>query len=261
MRKRYIIGFLVFLVLGGVIFSFKNGQIKEIVLDASYPILKAINLVESSFTDIFLYFQSKNSLIEENKELEKKIELLKARIIQLNKVEAENRKLRQILSFTQKYPEYNLKVVRIIAYSPDNWSSFIIIDAGSSDGIKKGDIVVANGFLLGQVYQVGAFSSSAILVSDKNFRISARCRKTREFVFFQGKNRFEGKLIFVRPEQDIRIGDVIETEGFDKAPSGIPIGVIKSVSYVEGDFYKDVTVSLNINPYDTEYVVVFSGKK
>ncbi len=261
MKKIYTLLFVVIIVAGGFTLFFRSEQIKSIVLDASYPVLKVANTVEEFFSFVLKHFQSQNSLVEENKMLQQKIELLKARIVQLRKAEIQNEKLKEILNFTEKHPDFSLKVARIIGYSPDNWSNFVIIDVGSFDGVKKGDVVVAGGYLIGQVYQVGAFSSSVILVSDKNFKISARCRKTREFVFFQGKNRQEGKLIFVKPEQDIRIGDIIETEGFDKIPSGIPIGRVKSISYVEGNFYKDVIVSLNLNPYKVEYVVVFLGKK
>ncbi len=261
MKKKHLLILLFLVLVGGIVFFFRNGQFKEVTLDAFYPILKTANVVEEFFETALLYFKSQNSLIEENQQLHRKMELLKAHIIQLKKLEIENKELKRILNFIDKYPEFDLKIARVIGYSPDNWSNFIIIDAGSFDGIKKGDIVVSDGFLLGQIYQVGAFSSSVVLVSDKNFKISARCRKTREFVFFQGKNREEGRLIFVRPEQDIRIGDVIETDGLGKVPSGIPIGVVNSVSYVEGNFYKDVTVSLNLNPYNIEYVVIFSGRK
>ncbi|MBK3333166.1 rod shape-determining protein MreC [Persephonella atlantica] len=261
MKKIYALVFVSAVVAVSFLYFFRNEQLKGIILDASYPVFKMADTVEEFFLSVFKHFQSQSSIIEENRQLEKKIELLKARIIQLKKVEAENKKLKRLLQFTDKYPDYKLKVARIIGYSPDNWRDFVIVDAGSFDGIKKGDLVVANGLLLGQVYQVGAFSSSVILVSDKNFRISARCRKTGEFVFFQGKDRKEGRLMFVKPEQDIRIGDVVETEGFEKVPSGVPIGKIKSVSYVEGNFYKNVTVSLSLNPYSIEYVVIFSGKK
>jgi len=263
MKKRLFIYILTVLALiSGGTFIVKTDFIKSIALDASYPFLKSVSEIKEFAVFLTQLFGSKSSLINENKKLQQEVEILKAQIIYLKNIENENKNLKKILNFIKKKPEFSFKTGKIIGFSPDNWNRFVIINTGSTDGIKKGDVVVANGYLFGEIYQVGAFSSSVILTSDKNFMISARCRKTREAVYYRGKNINEGKLIYVKPEQDIRIGDVVETAGFESGiPEGIPIGTIKSVSYEEGNFYKDVTVSLNINPLEIEYVVVISRKE
>ncbi len=263
MKKRLLIYiFTIFALLSGGAFVVKTEFIKSIALDASYPFLKSVSEIKSFFGFLTEILSSKDSLINKNKKLQQEVELLKAQIIYLKNVENENKNLKKILHFVNKKPDFSFKIGKIIGYSPDSWNRFVVISLGSMDGIKKGDVVVASGYLFGEVYQVGAFSSSVILTSDKNFMISARCRKTREAVFFRGKNVKEGKLLYVKPDQDIRIGDVVETAGFESGiPEGIPIGTVKSVSYEEGDFYKNVSVSLNVNPLEIEYVVVISRKK
>lgn len=263
MKKKVLISVFsaVLLLLVGT-FIVRTDFVKSTALDASQPFLNAVSNFSRFLNYLFEMYSSKDKLIQENENLQKKVELLKAQIIYLKKLENENLKLKQITNFVKRYPEYSFKTGRIIGYSPDNWNSFVVINLGKNDGIKTGDIVVSDGYLLGEVYQTGMYSSSVILVSDKNFRISARCRKTREAVFYQGKNRKEGRLLYVRPEQDIRIGDIIETSGIDSGiPEGIPIGTVKSVSYEEGDFYKDVSVKINVNPMEVEYVVVISRKE
>ena len=259
MKKKLILISLIFLlVIGGGLLVVRTDFVKGLALDVSYPFMYAFDKVSGFFDYISQMIASKTELIQENNNLQQKLELLKAQIIYLKRLEDENAELKKQLNVVNRYPNFRLITGRIIGYSPDNWSEYVVINIGEKDGIKEGDIVVSNGYLFGQVYQVGKFSSSVILISDKNFRISARCRKTREFVLFQGKNEKEGQLIFVKPEQDIRIGDIVETSGVEnKIPEGIPIGEISSVSYEEGNFYKNVSVSLKINPFKTEYVVVF----
>ncbi len=263
MKKRLIIYiFLIILLLSGGAFIVKTSLIKSIVLDASYPFLKSVEEIKGFFYFLTDMIRSQKDLIQQNKKLQQEVEILKAQIIYLKNIENENKNLKKMLNFVRERSEFSFKSGKIIGYSPDNWNGFVIINLGSMDGIKKGDIVVANGYLFGEVYQVGAFSSSVILTSDKNFMISARCRKTREAVFYRGKNTKEGKLLYVKPDQDIRIGDVVETAGFESGiPEGIPIGTVKSISYDEGNFYKDVSVSLNLNPLEIEYVVVLSRKE
>ncbi len=259
MRKKFaLIGLVIILIIGGGLFVVRTEFVKGLALNVSYPFMYTFDKISSFLDYISQMVSSKTELIQENNQLQKKIELLKAQIIYLKRLEDENTKLKKQLNVVDRYPDFKLITGRIIGYSPDNWSEYVIINLGKKDGIKEGNIVVSNGYLFGQVYQVGEFSSSIILISDKNFRVSARCKKTGEFVLFQGKNGKEGQLIFVKPEQDIRIGDFVETSGIEnKIPEGIPIGEISSISYEEGNFYKNVKVSLKINPFKTEYVVVF----
>ncbi|WP_457639730.1 rod shape-determining protein MreC [Persephonella sp.] len=263
MKKKLIAaGVAVVLLAVGGTAVIKLPLLKSIALDASQPFLTAVNFVSDTFSRVLYYFSSKNQLIEENKKLQQKVELLKAQVVYLKSVEKENAHLREIVNFISRIPQFQFKTGKIIGYSPDNWSSYVVINLGSADGIKRGDVVIANGYLFGEVYQVGLYSSSVVLTSDKNFKISARCRKTGEAVFFQGKNTQEGVLLYVKPHQDIRIGDIVETDSLNrKIPSGIPIGTVKTVSYVEGNFYKDVSVSLPLNPWEIEYVVVVLGEK
>jgi len=245
------------IIIGGGTFLVRTELIKSAALDAIYPLLTSISFIKDFSVDILSLLQSKKELVNENKELEKKVELLKAKLIYMKNLERENIYLRQIANYMNKNGIFSFVTGKVIGYSPDNWNNFIIINLGNKDGIKKGDLVVANGYLLGEVYQVGNSSSSVILTSDKNFKIAGRCRETGEIVFFQGKSPGEGILLYVKPEQDIRIGDIVETAGINRnVPAGIPIGTIKSVSYNEGDFYKNVLVSLPLNPLKIEYVVV-----
>lgn len=263
MRKKILtIGsiFFIFVIAGFVVI--KGDFIKSITLDASYPILRSIDTFSNFVGYVEEIFSSKDNLIQEKNKLEKENELLKAQIIYLKRLERENYQLKRQLNFVDNFPEFSFKVGKVIGYSPDNWNDFIIINMGSMDGVKQGDLVLSNGYLIGQIYQVGAYSSSVILVSDKNFKITGRCRKTREIVFFQGVNNKEGKLLYVKPQEDIRLGDIVETAGIeDNSLEGIPIGTISSISYEEGNFFKDVKVSLNINPYTLEYVVVVEKVK
>ncbi|WP_293442430.1 rod shape-determining protein MreC [Persephonella sp.] len=263
MKKRLIIYiFLIVFLLSGGTFIIKTGLIKSIVLDASYPFIKSVAEIKEFFDFLAEMIRSQKDLIQQNKKLQQEVEILKAQIIYLKNIENENKNLKKMLNFVKERSDFSFKAGKIIGYSPDSWNGFVIINLGSMDGIKKGDIVVANGYLFGEVYQVGAFSSSVILTSDKNFMISARCRKTREAVFYRGKNTKEGKLLYVKPDQDIRIGDIVETAGFESGiPEGIPIGTVKSISYDEGNFYKDVSVSLSLNPLEIEYVIVLSRKE
>ncbi len=209
-------------------------------------------------SDIIQTMESKSKLLKENEDLKRKIDLLELNIIQYKNLEVENIKLKKLLNFVEKINTKKLDYVtgKVIGYSGDNWINSLIINLGSNDGIKEGDIVVADGYFAGIISEVGLFSSTVLLASNKNFYLTVRTKKTREIAFFQGIDIDSGILKYVKPEQDIRIGDIVETAGIDGYPAGIPIGMVKEVSYEEGNFFQDIKVKLFLYPYNLEYVVV-----
>ncbi|ACO03681.1 MAG TPA: rod shape-determining protein MreC [Persephonella sp.] len=254
--------FVVIVLSISVVYLFLIPNSKGAVLTVFHPFLKAVDGVYETFSSVIRSVEDNYRLYRENKELKKEIERLKGEITLLKQYEIENQRLSSIANFKKRFKKYRLLTGKVIGFSPDNWSNFLIINLGKKSGIKKGDLVVSDGYLLGIVYSVGPFSSSVLLVSDKNFRIPARTRKTRELVFFQGKDLKSGVLKYVKPQQDIRIGDIIETTDVGKNyPPGIPIGKIKSINYEEGDFFKNVDIKLDINPLSVEYVVVITKRE
>ncbi|WP_457622201.1 rod shape-determining protein MreC [Persephonella sp.] len=256
--KKLLI-FIAAVLFVSVIYLILIPSSKGAVLTVFYPFLKVVDSLYETASSALKAVEDNYRLYKENKELKKEIERLKGEISILKHYEIENLKLSSITNFKRKFKKYRLLTGKVIGFSPDNWSNFLIINLGKKSGIREGNLVVSDGYLLGIVYNVGAFSSSVLLVSDKNFRIPARTRKTRELVFFQGKDLKSGVLRYVKPQQDIRIGDIIETTDVGKNyPPGIPIGKIKSINYEEGDFFKNVDIKLDINPLSVEYVIVIT---
>ncbi len=233
-------------------------KIKGTILTATYPIQWIFSSISEFTTDTVQTFKTKSELLEQNKELKKKIDLLEMEIIESKNLEIENAKLKNLLNFITdlNIKKYKYITGKVIGYSGDNWINSLIINLGSKDGIKEGDIVVADGYFAGVISEVGIFSSTVLLVSNRNFYLTVRTRKTREIAYFQGIDLKNGILKYVKPEQDIRIGDVVETAGINGFPAGIPIGQIKEVSYEEGNFFQDIKVKLFLYPYNLEYVVV-----
>ncbi|RUM61794.1 MAG: rod shape-determining protein MreC [Persephonella sp.] len=259
MRKvfLYFISFIIFILLA----TFILNKAKIVSFSIVAPILNGISYVDEKINDFLKYIEEKGELIEENKKLKYEVEKLKAKIIHLKSVQYQNMKLKEILRFKENYPRFIIRAGKVIGYSPENWTEFIYINLGKEDGVSKGDLVISNGHLIGIIFDSVNNYSTVMLISNKNFRIPIRTRKTRELAIYQGSNLSYGYLKYVKPEQDIREGDLIETTDIDnRYPAGIPIGVVKSVSYKEGEVFKNVKVEINLNPLNLEYVIVVIGK-
>ncbi len=261
MKKKATFLFIFFITLLIVFYIFVP-KFRGYVYDTIYPFLLGLESISEEIENATKLIKDKYLLIEENRKLKEKLEILKAEIVSLRFLELENQRLREIANFATNFPGYEYISAKIIGYSPDNLSKIVFINAGEKNKISIGDLVVANGNLFGMILEVGKLSSKVLLISDRNFKITARTRKTKEIVFYQGYDSNRGILKLVMPEQDIRIGDIVETASVNGSyPEGIPIGKISSIEYREGEFFKKVFVSIDIHPYSTEYVVVIKRKQ
>ncbi len=259
---------IIFLIFIFLFVDTKKGSLiysaKSIFLMVVYPVQKVGEGIYSFSKEKFSLLKDKSKLIKENEILKQELGYLKFKIIELKDKEIENQQLKKLLNFTKQrqdiFNELFYITGKVIGISSDNLFDFVVINVGSLDGVSEGNFVINDGYLAGILTQVSRYSSSVLLVTNKNFKTTVRLRNTREIAFFQGFNKNYGILKFVRPEQDIRVGDVVETAGFDGYPSGIPIGIVDSVDYQEGNFFKTVKVKVFLNPTKLEYVLVLKKK-
>lgn len=252
--KKILSFFIPFIIFIGLIFYF-TGYYKYI-LDILYPTQKVVYETYKITKSTFQVLVDIKSIITENQQLKKQVEELKLIEDRYKTLKFENFKLRSLLNFSKKYKNHKIIGAEVIGYPPDFFVKAVFVDVGKNQGVKIGDYVISNGFLVGKVVEVGNFSSKILLTNDSNFKIPARTRKTRELVFYNGK----GLLDFVKPSQDIRVGDIIETTGIEGYPKGIPIGKIVSVEYKEGVFFKKVKVKPFVNQFAIEYLLIIGRK-
>ena len=253
-RKKILLVVISFTI---IFFILTSDFFKSQSLNLVYPIQKGISLTNDAWSYIYNFFYDKDLIYKKIKKLEDENQKLKTEILKYKNQISEVEKTYPILDFIKKYQIQNYEIAKVIGISPDNWSDFFYIDKGRKNGIKIGDLVLKDGFLIGTVKNVGDFSSEVLTVSDENFRITVRTRKTQEVSFFQGLEKNKGILKYVRPEQDVRIGDIIETTVINsEAAEGIPIGIIRKISPKEGEFFREVEVETFYYPYNLDIVLV-----
>ncbi len=249
-RYRKLVVFIVFSILiSNLIFwGYKN---YNLILDVIYPVQKGIYSSVYALLEIRDLVIKNNQILDENRKLRQEIIKLKQKLQNLKYLEYENAKLKQLLQYVSSLKIKKFKLARVISFSSNNWENYIIIDAGKENNINIGDLVVSDGYLVGKITETGHFSSKVILVNDLDFKITARTQKTREYVFLEGDGE-NAILKFVKKGQDIRVGDIVETD----IPKGIPIGKIIKVEDYPTEFFKKVKVQPFLKPFRLEYVLV-----
>ena len=99
------------------------------------------------------------------------------------------KRLKEQLGFSVSLEERNIPA-QIISRDLDNAFSYLTIDKGSVNGIKKNMPVIAfqngNHGLVGKVIQVGTFTSQIMPIYNTNNIVSARIQNTRDLGLVNG---------------------------------------------------------------------------
>ncbi|MBH9787573.1 rod shape-determining protein MreC, partial [Clostridioides difficile] len=107
--------------------------IKDTVGFAQSLVAKPANYINGVFNSI----DSLLNTYEENKRLKARLEDFAVVQAEATDLKSENNKLRELLDKTESLKAFNPIQATVIARNPDQWEEKIILDKGSSHGVKK----------------------------------------------------------------------------------------------------------------------------
>jgi rod shape-determining protein MreC len=165
----------------------------------------------------------------QNEKLKKEVELLKYNKNETREVFFENNRLRQLLSFKQRF-SYKVIAARVVGHSADNWSSVIIVDRGESNGIRRGSVVVSYIGLVGRVVETTSSISKIMLINNPNFGVSGIVQRSRQEGLVTGTLSNSLIMKYLPADSDVAVSDVVVTSGLTETyPKGLIIGTVVDV--------------------------------
>ena len=186
---------------------------------------------------------TRRSLMDENARLRAERLLIDARLGRFSDLEAENRRLRELLDSSSRVGERVL-VAEVMAVDMDPFSHKILLNRGSRDGAFLGQpLIDANG-VMGQVVHVTPFSSTALLVTDPNHALPVQVTRNGLRAIAIGRGVSSGlELAHMPLNADVRVDDLVVTSGLDgRFPSGYPVGRVSQVRLDTGRPFAEVRV-------------------
>lgn len=189
-------------------------------------------------------FQDRNDLKQKNTVLEATNLLNSARIQKLQALERENMRLRELLGSSFRLNERVL-VAELLTIDMDPFSQQVVIDKGKQYGIFSGQAILDATGVMGQITEVGPFSSRAILLTDPNHAIPVQINRNGLRAIATGKGRGKPLQLEHLPyNADVRVGDLIVTSGFGgRFPNGYPVGTVRAINYPKGQAFADIQVT------------------
>jgi rod shape-determining protein MreC len=196
------------------------------------------------------------SVAHENQRLLKELGTSRQKIIQQSELEFENKRLRELLGFKRSLPSPVI-AAEIIGKDPSAWFKTVIIDKGSTDGLRRGLPAVSSLGVVGQIIEVSARQSRLMLIIDRNSGADALVQRTRARGIVKGTSQDDCYLDYVLHADDVRVGDLVVSSGFDGVyPKGLLIGTVTAVDFKGGDFFKDVQITPAVDFDKLEEVLI-----
>lgn len=234
--------------------------VERVMLTVFSPVMKPAAKVSGFFEDAWDGYISLVDVHKENLRLRKEISELNARVMAGNEALQSNERLKHLLEMkdTVKAPTLAASVV---GEDVSSWFRTLVVDVGTTSGVKEGMAVVAADGVVGQIVKVSSTSSRVLLLTDHSSGIAATIQRSRARGVVKGKEEGLCSLEFTTREEDVKVGDIVVSSGIGGVfPRGLPVGEVTMVKRGEYGIFQSVTIRPVVNTAHLEEVlVVLSG--
>ena len=228
--RRILIGFLVLFLLAIFLFwrvdsprveRFRAQLVDRIVPTFDFvlvPVTKAAAMIEN--------FQSYSRIHEQNQELRRELQQMKAWKEAALQLEQKNAKLLD-LNNVRLDPKLTYVTGVVLADSGSPFRQSVLLNIGERDGIVDGWAATDGLGLVGRISGVGRSTARVILLNDANSRIPVLIQPSGQRAILSGDNSKLPLIEFLESPETVRPGDRVISSGDGGVfPAGILVGQV-----------------------------------
>jgi rod shape-determining protein MreC len=194
------------------------------------PIEQTLMLPGKLFQNMAMYFSAQSRLIAENAALNAKVMELTAGHQQAQLIRAEGSYLTTLSDANKRFGDRGV-VAEIIRDARNPFVRKVVIDKGSSHGLRPGLVVIDGEGVVGQLTAIGVLTSEVTLSTEKNQSVPVMALRSGLRAIAVGNGR-DGTIDvpFIPLAADIQVGDALVTSGIDGTyPAGLSVAVVAGV--------------------------------
>ena len=175
------------------------------------------------------------ALLENNRALQAKVEELRA-------LEKENQELRRMLKIKQRFAGKAL-AAEVIVRDPQDWYAQIVVDKGSAEGVTPSMVVLASGYLVGRVSEVGKHSALVRLITSESVVVPVKLAKNGATGVMYGESDFICKGRYFQRDVKALPRDAVLTSGLgDIYPGNIMVGRVGPQTAIRENLFQEMTI-------------------
>ncbi len=228
--RRLLVGLLVLVLLGVfLIWRIDSPRVERLraeVIDTVVPSFDWAMAPVTATADLIADFQSYQRLAQQNQDLRRELQQMKAWREAALQLEQENAKLRD-LNNVQLDPDLTFVTGVVLADSGSPFRQSVLLNVGQRDGIVDGWATMDGLGLVGRISGVGSDTSRVILLTDTSSRIPVTIQPSGQRAILSGDNTLNPPLDFVEDADQVRPGDRVVTSGDGGVfPSDLQVGQV-----------------------------------
>jgi rod shape-determining protein MreC len=201
-------------------------------------------------------------LAEENQQLRRQVNELLAEVVRLRGAEIENRILREQVQYASEHRDLTFVSARVIGTDPGNLIQSLVIDRGSSSGIREGMTVVAPAGLVGRIIHVTPSTAKVLLIINPSSSVNAMIQSPESRATGLVNGTVSGRLVmkYILQGERLKVGDLVVTSGLGgQFPPNQLIGRVVSFTQRDVDMFLEAEVQPLVDFRRLEQVMVITS--
>jgi len=228
--RRVLVGVLVFalfaLFLVWRIDSPRIERFRTALVDTVVPNFEWAQVPVTKVVGMFENFDSYTRIYEQNQELRRELQQMKAWKEAALQLEQKNARLMD-LNQVRLDPMLTHVTGVVLADSGSPFRQSVLLNVGQRDGLRDGWATMDGLGLVGRISGVGSRTARVILLTDSNSRIPVTVQPSGQRGLLSGDNSPAPLLEFLEKPDLVRPGDQVVTSGDGKVfPAGLLVGAV-----------------------------------
>ena len=169
------------------------------------------------------------------------------------------------LDAAQRALPYKTITAPVIARDPSGVLKTIVIGAGTDQGVRVDQVVLAEQGVVGRVSEAGSNYAKVLLVTDSSSSVSALVQTSRASGIVRGQYGDTLVMEWILQSDPVKPGDIVVTAGLGIGnelrslyPKGLVIGTVVDVTKAEVSAYQRAIVAPAVDLRKLENVLIIS---
>jgi len=214
--RRLVIGLILLVcIISLLVWRIDNPRMERLraaVTDRVVPPMAWVMRPVTAAVTLAYDFQSYTQLHEQNQELRRELQQMRAWREAALQLDQENARLLE-LNNVRIDPALTWITGVVMADSGSPFRQSVLLNVGERDGIRDGWAAVDGLGLVGRIAGVGSRTSRVLLLTDTSSRIAVTVRPSGQKAILTGDNTFYPLLDFIENADSVRPGDQVITSG------------------------------------------------
>ncbi|MBQ7412695.1 MAG: rod shape-determining protein MreC [Alphaproteobacteria bacterium] len=144
-------------------------------------------------------------------------------------LQSEQSELKRLLRYTPP-PKATFLTAKTLTDNGSRFSKSLVVAAGRTQGVNKGDVAMTSDGVLGRIVEVGSRASRLMLLTDYASRVPVVVGTEQVSGILSGDGSRWPKLTSLPEGKNVRPGDVVLSSGqVGVYPAGLSIGIVETV--------------------------------